>query len=141
MASLVRQGVFETNSSSCHSFTTNNSNVLTTIIPPDGETIMITASGGYGWGRDEYDDPETKLDYLAVAYAQSPDELQDIIDVVKEHTGYNVELKFTPDDWSSVSGYIDHQSLGMLADVILDKELIKRFIFDPGWELIIDNDN
>lgn len=136
MITLIRNQVFETNSSSCHSFTTDNTEcLLTTIIPPDNETIVVKFEGEFGWGYDSYTGPLEKLDYICLQYQDSEEMLDLIKRVVEEHTGYNVEFSETR------SGYIDHESYGILSCICGDMEGIKNFIFNPNWELIIDNDN
>lgn len=61
----IRNSVFETNSSSMHSFSISND---TPSITQFNELRMeIDASGDYGWGPDEVSTPEQKLDYAIVA--------------------------------------------------------------------------
>ena len=134
---LIRKRTFETNSSSSHSFTRDytDSACLTTIIPPDNETIYVSLTGTYGWGREEYINPETKLDYICMQFFDDENMLSEIKQIVEQHTGYNVEIS------ENVHGYIDHQSCGILNSLRGDPEAIRNFIFNPNWELIIDNDN
>jgi hypothetical protein len=134
---LIRKRTFETNSSSCHSFTRDwtDSVNLTTIIPPDDTTIYVGLSGCYGWGRDEFTDPETKLDYICMQFFGDEEMLSEIKQIVETHTGYKVEIS------DQVDGYIDHQSVGILNSLRSDSEAIRNFIFNPAWKLIIDNDN
>ena len=112
---------------------------LTTIIPSDDTTIYVGIyvglSGCYGWGRDKFTDPETKLDYICMQFFDDKEMLSEIKQIVETHTGYKVEIS------DQVDGYIDHQSVGILNSLRGDSEAIRNFIFNPAWKLIIDNDN
>ena len=61
----IRNNVFETNSSSMHSFCISNNEPSITQF--NDLHIKIDASGVYGWGPGEVNTPEQKLDYAIVA--------------------------------------------------------------------------
>ena len=61
----IRNSVFETNSSSMHSFSI--SNATPSITQFNDLHIEIDASGEYDWGPGEVSTPEEKLDYAIVA--------------------------------------------------------------------------
>ena len=61
----IRNNVFETNSSSMHSFCISNNEPSITQF--NDLHIKIDASGEYGWGPGEVNTPEQKLDYAIVA--------------------------------------------------------------------------
>ena len=61
----IRNSVFETNSSSMHSFSISND--TPSITQFNDLRIKVDASGEYGWGPGEVSTPEEKLDYAIVA--------------------------------------------------------------------------
>lgn len=61
----IRNNVFETNSSSMHSFCISNNEPSITQF--NDLHMKIDASGEYGWGPGEVSTPEEKLDYAIVA--------------------------------------------------------------------------
>ena len=61
----IRNNVFETNSSSMHSFCISNNKPSITQF--NDLHMKIDASGEYGWGPGEVNTPEQKLDYAIVA--------------------------------------------------------------------------
>ena len=155
---LIRNGVFETNSSSCHSVSLGSGDVLTSITPDDNGVITLHAMD-FGWEYDQYNDAATKLTYLwiyardwttgnsdsKIAHLEPLEYLDKLISVVLEHTGA-VEIVFKDNGISYGTnldlGYIDHQSVeGRDYDYLWDKDLLKTFIFDPKSTLTTDNDN
>lgn len=68
MKRQIRHGVFETNSSSCHSLSIRNSQTnydydcLRKFHLADDNTIHA-GFGEFGWGYDDYTDPYNKLEY------------------------------------------------------------------------------
>lgn len=135
----IRSSVFETNSSSSHSISiySGNSPVLSTITPCSGKIVL--EGGRFGWEYDHFNDPLTKANYCALDCILSEDNenLQMLIDVVKEHTGalevvINIDLN---------DSYIDHQSIGVSLGAFESKDLLKRFLFDRRSVLTTDNDN
>ncbi len=147
---LVRKGVFETNSSSCHSISiVGNSNILDKLYPNE-EGNIIVKGGEFGWEIQNYNDPETKLSYCAQDIVQTSyppkdtiewksEEKRDmLIKVIKDQTGCN-EVIF--DAHSLNDGYIDHQSSGTTDEAFFSEENLKTFIFNPSSSLHTDNDN
>lgn len=136
----VRRGMFETNSSSSHSIVLSKSKQLTgKILAEDGRIVI--RPGEFGWGVDRHTDAYTKASYCLTAWSNN-DGLMDLLrKVIEKHTGMPVTLVTRSDDIDSGDwGYIDHQSIGMLDDVVKTEEDLERFIFGPST-LIIDNDN
>jgi hypothetical protein len=161
----IRNCVFETNSSSCHTVTigTNTGNDMPNI------TIECRGTGEYGWDVDvRYDTPEQLLDYAMVAYAYiCPDEatlkerMQEISECFARH---GVTVDWCEDEygkdhiyWSKdghlgteyTEGYIDHQSnpqdnvdCRAVADMVAgDCEALYNFVFGGDSYVITDNDN
>ena len=70
MKRQIRRKVFETNSSSMHSLTVEKLGVTEYLHVDEVENKVIVNYGEFGWGYDEYTDPETKLSYLITMLAQ-----------------------------------------------------------------------
>ncbi len=162
----VRHSVFETNSSSTHSFSIfGNNETLDTIIPNDENAIDGIVNCEFGWGVEDFDDPLTKMAYLLTCALEGKscfynknnaeftmDDIKAnehaslIAEIVFQHTG---AVSFGKNLLKSVSkGYIDHQSEGVvMADLICSgkddqtREEIRNFIFSPNVILHIDHDN
>ena len=134
----VRRGMFETNSSSSHSIVLSKSKQLTgKILPEDGRIVI--RPGEFGWGEERHTDAYTKASYCLTAWKGV--QLDILKKVIEKHTGLPVVLIERSDDFDSGDwGYIDHQSIGMLDDVVKTEEDLERFIFGPST-LVIDNDN
>jgi hypothetical protein len=132
---LIRTGVWETNSSSCHSVSIANETkefVLDSLYPDDFRVINIYG-GEFGWEWERYNDAETKANYAAQQFSNNEDILDLIKEVIIEQTGA-VDVKFVNLD----SGYVDHDSVGILDS---DKESLRQFIFNKNSWLFLGNDN
>lgn len=135
----VRQNVFETNSSSTHSFTlSENSETLTGKIYPNmgDDGLLVLGNGEYGWGYDEYNDSYTKADYLSLCTYGNSDKMDILKSVLSEVSGIPIDKIILENN-----GYIDHQSHGNLSELFNSESLLKNFIFNIQSQLIIDNDN
>lgn len=156
----IRRNVFESNSSSSHSLTVNKCGSTGKLEVDEYENKVITHFGEFGWGYDTYTDPETKLSYLVTMLIETncdcfsieelceTDDFKAINDVVAEHcecSGILIDEEITKKswgDWADHEGYIDHQSVMNITKLLNNYDCtIEEFIFDPGIELIIDNDN
>lgn len=127
---LIRNGVFETNSSSCHSISIADETkefILDTLYPNE-EGVIILRGGEYGWDWFKHNDAETKANYAAQTLGQH----SVLIDVIKEQTGA-VEVIIDTED-----GYIDHESYGLIPTI---KEDLRSFIFNKNSWLFGGNDN
>lgn len=143
MTTLVRHGVFETNSSSCHSISIKETCDKYETLYPDDEGVFTFTGGEYGWGYETYYDADSKANYVATMcseFGELSEEnddhtLRDLLEsVITEHTGIT---KFAYD---LKDAYIDHQSVNR--DMYSwSREDMKNFIFNPRSELDIDNDN
>lgn len=151
---VVRQGVFETNSSSTHSISiaTQTQGALMDTLPLDKERVLILEGGEFGWEEASYKDALTKANYMAIYALQWGKEesgkfIKIFEDVVKEQTGARkIEYAFTT-SWQAgpdeVFAYIDHQSVENknYHYVFQDREKLRQFIFNPLSVLKTDNDN
>jgi hypothetical protein len=145
----IRNRVFETNSSSCHSITIDNTNISYYTIYPDSEGIITLRGGEFGWEIADYNDPLTKAEYCAQSIVQSvytptdslefrdENKKEMLIKVIEEHTGAKVEFNAL----SLNDGYIDHQSNDVADEAFYSEENLKNFIFNRNSVLYTDNDN
>jgi len=167
----IRYGVFETNSSSCHSISFSNKYKRITKSKLKYETIKDNAKelrdivngnydhsleiplGEFGWGVQTYNDCYTKLQYaLTMAYVTECGYSSNG-QGFEETDGYKKILDLLKEEigceFLIVSnfedGYIDHQSCydySSLADFLSDWGVsLYDFIFNPYVKLNIDNDN
>ena len=153
----IRQGVFETNSSSSHSISYNNDNTeVSRCLREVGTTVVITG-GEFGWGYEELTTPYEKMQYVltsVVSYENVENRLHESVlykwiqEMVLDYSNETlvleeVECEFYP------YGYIDHQSSDLLTDKDywqtdneeLFKNGIKDLVFSDKYSIIIDNDN
>lgn len=139
MKKLIRDSVFETNSSSCHSLSIGGKAgldvVYDTISPNELGNIILTG-GQYGRSFYKTNDPMEKANYLAVATLYGYNK-KDLIECIKEHTQCENVILEVSDEYSSSSwSYIDHESTGNTPD----KEDMKEFIFSKNSWLYIAHD-
>ena len=136
--SIIRKNVFETNSSSSHSIEMGEKTDTYSTIYPDKEGVIRLGGYEFGWGQEEYDYAEAKASYVAMEnlqYAGSESYASQLMleELLLEHTGAE-RIEY------DLSGYIDHQSVGLARETFSTKEELKDFIFGNA-RLIIDNDN
>ena len=158
----IRQGVFETNSSSTHSLSLRSSG--------DYENIYImneVSFGEFGWGLDVLKSSEDKLSYVLtfIGILECFDEIEDLDNIIPRLEKVNhikwlkeLVLDVTEEPLEIVLndvefypfGYIDHQSLNpsiletegfWSEDEIEFKNKMKDLIFNEKYSIIIDNDN
>lgn len=145
---LIRKSTFETNSSSCHSITLNESDTtLSQTLSSEGDLIEVPIME-FGWEREEYYDSLSKLAYVCIYVRDwcDVDSLrfeQILRDVVRDHTGLEINFDFKSDDTLS-SGFIDHQSVEARdLDYLFSNQghLLRNFLFSNQAVLTTDNDN
>jgi hypothetical protein len=134
MKKIIRNGVFETNSSSAHSISISkcDQEFIIDTIYPDQDGVILVKGEEFGWAWEKFNDSMTKLAYVMQDQQGKHDE---IIEVVKEQTGA-LEVVFVEN-----GGYIDHESYGTAYDVCHDKDSIKNFVFNKNSWLFTGNDN
>lgn len=150
----IRQGVFETNSSSTHSIVVQKKRKPT--LPhyldrhggfasyEDG-VVTINEDNDFGWGWDVLD---CWLDRLAYALADlEGEQRKELIAVLAEHYGIQVAHGYRDEYWPKKGkcpdyGYVDHQSYGTLQKMLSASGISAiDFIFDDRYIVILDNDN
>lgn len=162
MTVQIRQSVFETNSSSSHSLTLANTELVRQPFSTDvlRAGCVVIGKGEYGWEWHRYFSAENKLSYLltqahsddiprgslqsATAEVCEDPRLALLVKVVRDYTG--VEVLFSPGS----SGYIDHDSVGVGTELLNDEEKLRQFLFSdayvetgndnsgPGWTISTD---
>ena len=130
---LIRRGVFETNSSSCHTLTIADTGTLDFNI--NTNDILHITGQDFGWQREVFSDPVSKISYLAVGFTSlGRNDLFELLkEVILENTLFS-DVTFDGD------GYIDHQSIDLVLQADT-KEKMKAFVFNPKSYVRTDNDN
>ncbi len=149
---LIRNSVFETNSSSCHSISISSDDCVYDGITPSCDNKIVLKPMDFGWDITEYHDALSKLTYCWI-YAQDwtgkeSEKFHKILsDMVCEHTGAD-EIVMQMDynnKWypKGYYGCIDHQSVECkdLHHMFYEPQKLKDFIFNPNSILQTDNDN
>lgn len=154
---VIRNGVFETNSSSMHSLAIMNSNNYNSEHNYSSNKVLCVYPAEYSWGYERLTEPDEKLSYLFALAASSNGliwldgedievidkffalpEVKKVYDVMSE---IGITINFIIDKNSDhYFGYVDHQSIETV-DVFLGDISIKDFIFNEKYMAIIDNDN
>jgi len=136
MKQVFRTKIFETNSSSMHSFSIDKREEIR-YIP---ETVRIRRDYTFSWGYEVYNDPENKVAYLLGIGSNHIDEVKEYLIEVFEKVGSTLEIKE-----KNLSINIDHESTDMPLEIFNeirdDIDLGIKFIFGRYSKLIIDNDN
>lgn len=166
----VRRNVFETNSSSSHaiSFSNSHHNLDYTQLVPDINGVIHSWFDEFGWGY--YGDTDTnsaqiKLSYLITQICETNDcprpwccdkyELKDAAEAVMETDDFKMlekDVIFALKEHgipaekivveANQEGYVDHQSVCGIREILPSEcKTYSDFIFDKGYDLIIENDN
>lgn len=151
MKTVIRHGVFETNSSSTHSIAIDTRD-YSPVTPHMDNGVLSATCGEFGWEQCVYTDFDTKLSYLLTWVFREYDKeisedvyrdndcFQEIERVLKENiAGFDKLVVNSTGDNYYAYGYIDHQSC---PETPMDgMENIKDFLFNPKSILVTDNDN
>jgi len=131
---VIRTGMFETNSSSAHSITlADSSGIVNKLVSncEDPEIYKIDCSYSFDWGPNSHSSFDAKLAYLILDNFNN----DLIIQAIQRHSSIKYLKIQNVDD-----GAIDHQSVGTSHD-LLTVEDVENFLFNPYSTLNIDNDN
>lgn len=146
---IIRNNVFETNSSSMHAL----------VISKSGENLEtptelhLAWDGQYSWENEVYIDQINKFTYLGILAASIQED-----EVNNELENYFEKLKeigFTIGDYEEDEKeikkkllkrwdyYIDHENeaYGSYMSIVYDKERLKRFMLSPKSFITTGNDN
>lgn len=164
---LIRNGVFETNSSSAHSLAYGTSKIIRGAgwgMPPN-ETDFSNPMyhldevpacykgiplgvylGEYGWGYDELYSPQQKFSYLLTTLGDTLKEVfrHPFYAQIKEWL-YQLDIPVHENlfkDDEVEDGYIDHESYGMInPSLFKTKEDLITYLFNDNICIYIENDN
>ena len=149
----IRDGVFETNSSSSHSIVIEKKDKpMPEKVDPgwkvgkDGE-MRMWASDLY-FGRAPFNlltDWEGRLCYCIASYNDKPEVIEEIEGICRERIAGFKRFKFDRDESSDKDqpyyGDVDHQSSGLLQRFLLSHNLsLQDFIFNDRYIVVIDGD-
>lgn len=166
---LIRNGVFETNSSSAHSLAYQNTvlrdynykpkddlcftvkELHLTKKPKEYEmySYMPLYFDEYGWGFDVLSSPAEKLSYLMSSVYQyktwgviQEDPFFKQVMQWLDELGVRVDLPEEYGDSSEVDAYVDHQSWNVVTiDMFQTKEDLLTYLFNNDITIHIENDN
>ena len=153
----IRQGVFETNSSSTHAISICEYHSGVTL----PEVVNFETNQDFGWEFEDYTDVYSKANYLWLAICYKYDELEhedELLNAKAILTQYlaNIgvraefeELKYTDTSWNpeikylDMKGYIDHPGdLYEMVDALLeDPNLLYGYLFNDRSMISTGNDN
>jgi hypothetical protein len=132
----IREGVFETNSSSSHSITLGVGEFIPSpLYRENGVTII--GQDEFGWEINDYSDSNTKAAY-ALTYASGDESLIEMLEKVVRREIGDAGLQM---DTECGNGYIDHQSSCIGNSIFESEDTLHRFIFNRASSLHTDNDN
>jgi hypothetical protein len=162
----IRNGVFETNSSSTHSITITLKEDK--FIDPQQVYSNVVSFGKYGWESERYDTPNEKLNYVFTLIQYHLDEeieytareeydskvalavfsskyFKWLKELFFEYTGKELSVEYPCKGYCPL-GYVDGRSSDILdewwaKDEKKFKENMKDFIFNKKYGFVTDNDN
>lgn len=131
----IRKGIFETNSSSSHSFSMGPEGRFGAVLPMDTDGVIHVQEDEWETNSCKTNDSLSKLSYL-LAFAYTIGSWDDGSDFEKYRDFiFKVVMDFTGAtgiDWTPDST-IDHQSTDIIDPRdLLDPEFIKEFVFNEG---------
>jgi len=142
MIRQIRKSMFETNSSSCHTFTISADDFL-----DQKQSSLRFNLGEYGWDQCYLTTPEEKAAYLYTAIMCFGNNVVELICNIQNVLNKN-KIKYTFENpfkqECNDSYYIDHQSEDEAKDLIekcKDESELMKFLFSSDSKVKIDNDN
>lgn len=165
MNKQIRQGVFETNSSSTHTISIEKSNEFSRYVPTN--TVIFFSSGQFGWENEVYHSSKNKAAYLwtgivtsGIFDAEAIEKIKNSITRLFER--YDCMVCFQPykvgkyetcdreyTEFADEYGYIDHSDelseflRAMFPDNegTIDEALFLNYLFNPYSYIETSNDN
>ena len=165
MNKQIRQGVFETNSSSTHTISIAKSNEFSRYVPT--HTVIFFSSGQFGWENEVYHSSKNKAAYLwtgivtsGIFDAEAIEKIKNSITRILER--YECMVCFQPykvgkyetcdreyTEFADANGYIDHSDelseflRAMFPDNegTIDEALFLNYLFNPYSYIETSNDN
>ena len=152
----IRQGVFETNSSSTHAISICEFNPNMKL----PEVVKFESNQDFGWEFEDYTDVYSKANYLWLAICYKYNNLSQENELIHakatltqylERIGVKAEFedrRYVESEWYddmyiNMRGYIDHpEDLYELVDAVLEKpELLYGYLFNSESMVSTGNDN
>lgn len=130
-----RLGIFETNSSSCHSL----------VVSPEPAHLPTMVSFGapnqYGWEEGE-EDPLNYFWAMLNSDAEKDELIDKFFNILREH-GIKIVLRDDADDPNEYSdySYIDHYDGEITRYLLARPDLLLRFLFNSHSAVFCGNDN
>jgi len=157
----VRNAVFETNSSSSHSVTVTNDEIVETGLSKDTlrKGVIEVRPHGFGWEWKRYYTPEEKIGYLlaqrcADFISSSPegedcadrlkdrfDQARELLEAVEEVSGCRVAVYPPEDQDYGDSVYVDHESHGVGYELFGSRKRLAHFVLSKSSYVQTGNDN
>lgn len=136
----IRHNIFETNSSSTHSFVLYNAKT-DYIIPEITEDIVVIQCDSYGWGYDELKSWRSRAEYMATyaALYGGPETIKKFENELSDYLKVPVKIAMPKKNkYDYYDECIDHQSIDKATEMF---ENLKQTIFAKNGIIIISNDN
>ena len=138
----IRQGLFETNSSSTHSIVVgNNGEDIYADLPEE----VYFGGDCFGWEHDIHNDVQSKANYLFTSIVNCG--MNEYLDNIKEILAkWNINAVFEKlnkhGDFDSFS-YVDHASKNeeLIISLCENEELLMNYLFSSGSFVETGNDN
>jgi hypothetical protein len=146
MKTQIRNGLFETNSSSVHSIVIgNNGEDIYKNLPA---TVEFTG-GEFGWKHEIYNDTNSKASYLytSIVDCRAEIDLEDALKRIKEILAkWNIQANFeqlNKDNRFYGFCYVDHAdgNIDFIKELITNEELLMNYLFSNGSNIETGNDN
>ena len=142
----IRNGCFETNSSSVHAMIVSKEEVT-----PINQTIYFNI-GRFGWEEAEYYYPDDKASYFyTAACAVRGHDVKDEIKALLEPYGIKCvfgetvfrKSSYYPDTWYLDNGYVDHdyECADFVNAMMNNPDMLVRFLFNDDSFVHTGNDN
>lgn len=143
MKRVIREGTFESNSSSCHAICISKQSILEDKMPD----YVKFYHGEFGWENDiHYDTPAYLHEIIHECYWDNREKAKEVEDeITRMLNSYGITVEWSHDsfngDWYS-SGYIDHGSecKALLNELLEDNDKLLRFLFGDSF-VVTGNDN
>lgn len=150
----IREGTFETNSSSTHSICIPKEDAYMTI--PKRLEINLN-DYEFGWEYEEYDSVEERFAYLIFGitagwqdtYLEQSQRLEKLLKTIGRYVetikvrGLDIVNYNNQTYYETYDGYVDHASeLKEMVDTLLENEdMLKRYLFSDNTFILTGNDN
>lgn len=144
----IRAGVFETNSSSTHSFCISKEGFGLQNLPDKPPSMYLPLDENYGWNQGCYSTCFDKINYLFTVMCNCgmTDEIKEFkhqLRIMGVKITHPHLYKMYQYGYYKISGDVDHASevKPFIRELLADSSKLKRFLFDPKSCIYTGNDN